>query len=414
MLLNKARALEAMRQYQLDAIIATTPENVTYLTDFAGWRPRVYKGNTPMRGVQSYAILSSDPGAGATLVIPIAEATYLASHALDVPEVWTFGGERGIPEDAQPARDDIRRFLAFAHDTIHNRSDPGTALIDALRSHKLTRGRIALETLNLAPGVGERLRDQLPEVEFVEAGYLLRYIRYVKTPAEVQRLRQAARVNENAVQAVIDTIRPGVTEIEMRRAYKTALAQQDAEFEFFNCPAGPRVGVFFPPSEYRLQPGDHGMFDGGCIYNFYHADTGMCYYIGEPDREYKRLFAGMVKTMEAGLEMLRPGVLPSQVYQVMAEAQVKNCGGLMGHFGHGIGLEPRDIPLISSIYSPPPARAGEPAMSEDLPLEPGVVLCIETPFRRFEGMTVHAEYTLVITERGWENIIPAERQLLVF
>ncbi|MFQ5879827.1 MAG: M24 family metallopeptidase, partial [Dehalococcoidia bacterium] len=217
----------------------------------------------------------------------------------------------------------------------------------------------------------------------------------------------------NAMQAVIDTIRPGVTEVDLRRAYKAAVGEQDAEFEFFNCPAGPRVGLFFPPSGYRLQPGDNGMFDGGCIYNFYHADTGMCYHIGEPDSDFVRMFEAMVKTMAAGLEMLRPGVLPSQVYQVMAEAQVKNHGALAGHFGHGIGLEPRDIPLISSIYAPPPAKAGEPVINEDPPLEPGVVLCIETPFRVFEGKAVHMEYTLVITERGWENIVPVERQLLV-
>ncbi len=107
MLLNKDRALALMEEHDLAAIVGATLENVTYLTGHVGWAQRVY------RSLQSYALMTSDPGAGTDLIMTRSDNTYYAAYGGYAENVYSYGGKSAliIPEGFTPPDDEQLAYL---------------------------------------------------------------------------------------------------------------------------------------------------------------------------------------------------------------------------------------------------------------------------------------------------------------
>lgn len=414
MLLNKERAEGLLREHGLDAVIATTPENVTYLTNYSPWACRVYQGILPERGRQTYALLTRDVAGGPSIITDAFGILYAASYNVTLPDLWLVGPDRDGAADVDPGREDEKRHAQMLR-TARRAASMADGVAGALNARGLTSGRIGIESVNINPAVRAQVEEDFPNITFLEAGHFLRYLRFVKTTEEIDRLRRAALVNERALQQCIRDLRPGVSELEIRCTFKRALGEEDANYEFFQNPGGRRAGGFLPPTGYRYKPGDSMVMDGGSILDEYHADTGVCAYFGVPPQEHRDFYQAMYNSCQAGLEMLKPGVTGPEIHEAIADAQVKQGLPRGNHFGHGIGLEARDYPLIQEVIPPVPEDSRQVNLkTHDLPLEPGCVVNLEVPCMPGIGhAAVHIEYTLVITGTGYEEIIPYERELLV-
>jgi Xaa-Pro dipeptidase len=414
MLLNKERALELMKEARVDALIATQPENVTYMTNFENWMAPgffPYRGITMSRGFQCYAVLTPD-GSRGLITHCLSEATAMATYGWKVDDYYVYGTAfMQIPETYEPQPEDVQRWIDYYNSETNHTVDAVTALIKHLKKHGISRGRVAVELANLAPGAEQTLQDEFNQVEFIDAGELLARIRYVKTPEEIERLRHAAEVNERALEEVLKAIKSGVTEIAMRKVYRAALAQDEGDLDFFTCAGGMRAGIWAVAGNYCYKPGDHVLIDVGCRINCYHADTGVCGVLGEPTKKHKEMWNGLNEVWNAGVSILGPGLRPTQLFDAMAEVQKKIFGHVGGYFAHCIGIECREGPFANRV-----SGAGQRLMDagEDPPYEVGMVVCIEipTPIVGYGG--VHKEETFIITENGCEPIIHTIRDLYSF
>lgn len=79
----------------------------------------------------------------------------------------------------------------------------------------------------------EELRATFPDAEFVRADYLLSELRMIKSEAELACLRDAFRISELALDAVLGEIRPGVTELELVGVAQQTMYANGAEYESF-------------------------------------------------------------------------------------------------------------------------------------------------------------------------------------
>ncbi len=412
MLLNIDRALAMMKESKVDALIATQPENVTYLTDYEAWLVPgafTYRGITLRRGFQNYGVLTPD-GARGLIVQSISEAAAIATFGWQLEDMYIYGHPFiHRPPSYKPQRED-EKIWCDLYD--HKRTDDGvTALMAILKKRNVTKGRVAIELANLAPDADERLRSAFTKIEFVDAGELFARIRYVKTPSEIERLRHAALVNERGLQAIMKALKPGVTEIEMRKVYRSVLAQEDGDIDFFTCAGGLRAGFWSAPGNYAYKAGDHIIIDPGCRVNCYHADTGCCGSFGEPSKKQKEAWHGLIEIWNAGLAVLKAGLRPSQFYKAMADVQKKIFGYVAGYFSHGIGIEAREGPFANKMPG-----AGQRLMDigQDPPYEAGMVILLEIPIPVIGFGGVHREETFIITEKGWEPLIHTMRDLHVF
>ena len=111
---------------------------------------------------------------------------------------------------------------------------------------------------------------------------------------------------------------------------------------------------------------------------------------------YEALYAGFTR----GLELIGPGV---KIADVSHEVQETICAKgfptyRRGHFGHSIGAGPGEqYPILS-------------ASCKEV-FEPGMVICLETPYYGTKSNSYNIEDTLLITDNGYERFTHANSTL---
>ncbi len=194
----------------------------------------------------------------------------------------------------------------------------------------------------------EKIRAGLPQATLLPASMFFRYVRMIKTPEEIQRLRESAEVNEQAINAMLRACRPRVTENELASIYKGEIAKAGGQVYWMHM-AVTRGGNFPAIKDNVLQKGDIFRVDMGCSINGYHADVCKSGCVGaEPTAEHRKRYdaiqAGVLKSVEA----LKPGVRPQELYETMiAGVRANGLPNYSNFFlGHTIGLEAREFPFL--------------------------------------------------------------------
>ena len=407
MLFNRDRALELMGQFNLEAIVASSPENIQYVSGLEGWTQNVYRYHR----AQAFAVFFRNRGAAPALLVPGQENTYAASQTLSVPMVYVYGRRGGLdwPEGARPRG---REEQAFAR-LIQGRTfaSPAEGLLWILRDRGCHSGRIALDEERCAPAIRDHLKREQGGLEILPGSNLFRLIRLVKTRDELGRLRAAAKANEKACAAVVAAARRGVTELQVAAVYREAVTRAGGRTGWFHFGGGRRSCTMFPPSRYRLRQGDLYVFDAGMTLGGYFADTGGCGLLGKPDERHRRTYKAIRAGLDAALGKVRAGVTGSALYHAMVDA-VHKAGLPRFHqtfAGHTIGLEAREFPFILG----PTERVTDPFLPEttDAPLPEGAVINLEVPAGEFGWGGMQVEASVVVKAKGFEHLIPWRRRL---
>jgi len=145
----------------------------------------------------------------------------------------------------------------------------------------------------------------------------------------------------------------------------------------------------------KLRSGDLVFVDIGCGVDGYHTDKTMTYMFGSPlPDEVISIQRQCVALQDEMAEMLKPGVIPSDIYNtIMNKLSPEFLKNFMGYgsrqvkfLGHGIGLTIDEIPVIAQGF--------------DEPLEEGIVLALE-PKKGIKGVgMVGIENTFLVKPQG--------------
>ncbi|MFC1491060.1 M24 family metallopeptidase [Nitrospinota bacterium] len=410
MFLNVDRARGLMKQHEIDAIIASTPENVTYLAGTVGWANKVYAYSVHM-----FAIFPLSEDISPALIVPGQEATYVSAQHSWIKEHYAFGGKSTIvlpPGDSAQGSEE-ETFLGMIQNDARRAKNPAAALAQALHERGLERARLAVDGERIMPNVRRQIDEALPEATIVEGADLFRLIRMVKTPAELEALRAAAELNDNAATAASNAVAEGATELEVATVYRTEVARGGGMWRWFHFGSGRRSVTIFPPTEKKIRKGESWAFDAGLTLNNFCADTAWGGVVGEPTEEQLNLWKASKAGYDAALSVVKAGVLPSEVFHAALEGT--RAGGLPdhdGHFaGHAIGLEARELPYV--LADPSPVKSPFLPTTTDIPLEDGTTICVENPCRIFGIGGATAECTIIVRRDGYEPLLPQERRLWV-
>ena len=271
MLLNRDRALAIMERENLDALIAVTPNNVVYLSDY----DTDFLYDVPWLAC---AILPRSPDIEPCLITTEIEAAVLYERPTWMPDVrlYYFGIYGGVlkvhtfAEDAQLTEDE-----AAIHGMVQGlESQPYVGLMDAvqqaLKEKGLTGARLGLDDTRFAGALG----DTLDQADVVDATNLLIEIRMVKSPAEIDILRAAARKNENAMRKAFAAIHEGATWQEVYTAYEVGVAEQGGRvLATFNGAGRKSAGAGRPDRDYPINRGDQVCFDSMMKWRRYMGDA---------------------------------------------------------------------------------------------------------------------------------------------
>jgi Xaa-Pro aminopeptidase len=299
-LLNRDRALALMRRSDLDVIVATSPRNVLYFSDYYCWLDPLFKAYM-MR-----------PGAPAELSHNLALLPTTGEPALVVPAMWAANAAHSWIHDlwlhgigdldlsAVPAALDADAAgLLQRIEAGRNRADAMEALRDLLSERGLANGRIGIDLEGLSPTERQRIHEALPLADVRDCSNLLRVIRMVKSAEEIARLERSTRINYEAAKATLSTADVGTTISQLRRDYVSYVVDAGAQLDhFIASPHG--IGLQEVP-DYRLEKGDVLYVDYGCISQHYYSDNGTTLVIGGFPREMERRYDVLRDGLQRGI-----------------------------------------------------------------------------------------------------------------
>jgi Xaa-Pro aminopeptidase len=349
----------AMEERGLDALLATSPENVAWASGAAPPSQKTVRSRL------------------AAALVPRDGESELVAIALEGPVVR-----------AQSRLSALRLYEEFVE-------DPVLVFADSLLQRGLGEGVIGVEETHLSHADFATLASALPKAELMRADELFEELRMVKTPAEIDAIRDIGVAAERIAAEVCATFGAGATERGIANFVAERYAEEGGDgLTMLVVGSGPRSAAVNAPATNRtLESGDILRLDIIGTKARYHSDVARTMVVGDPTAEQQEVYDLLLGVHRRCIEALRPGALTTDIFAIYRDAM--DAAGLPPyHFvGHGLGVTLHEDPFVNAL--------------KPIALEPGMVLCIE-PLTLLEGrFGVQIEDEVLITADGYELITEA-------
>lgn len=240
----------------------------------------------------------------------------------------------------------------------------------------------------------------------------------VKSPREIELMREAGRITASVFDALLPLLKPGVTTMELDQVAEKVIRSQNAipgfkgygGFPATLCISVNDVLVHGFPSKYRLKEGDIVSIDVGAVYKGYNGDAARTFAIGNVSEEASKLIRVTEECFWKAVALAKPGIYLSDIsHAIQQHAEANGFSIPREYTGHGIGTELHEDPVIPNYGLPghgPKLRVGM-----CLAIEPMLHQGKRDTKVMLDGWTVktvdgklasHYENTIVITEEGYE------------
>jgi Xaa-Pro dipeptidase len=293
--------------------------------------------------------------------------------------------------------------------------DPSERVAARLRQIGVRRGHVGLVGANAKFFMGmpyqhhERLRASLPEVELVDVTGPFQRLRLVKSEEEIDWLRKASAMTDDAILAVAEAAVPGLTEIELVATGEAAYRPQGGmpRIMFLRSMAMDEPNGCLPaqnPSTRRLRQGDVVITELSASYWGYTGQIQRVIFVGaDPTPEWARLFDVARDSYEAIAGVLRTGATERDVLR--AAEPIREAGyAIYDDLVHGYGVDIQPPIVDREQFADPPTGPGQT-------FEAGMAIVIQpNPVTPDERMGLQLGGLTIVREGGVEPLhsVPLE------
>jgi Xaa-Pro aminopeptidase len=305
---NVERLHHYMDQHRCAAIVARSGKNVTYLAGFA------YPGT-------------------------------LARH-LDFPDsprevllLWPRHGEAVLIVNHYAAplarRDSWIQRVEVYDDYAES---PYERLATVLKGMGLQRETIGVEKTYVSAARWEELHALLPDVTMVDCTEIMARVRWVKTPGEIQLLKEAADLLDDAYLEVFPSVRVGETERDVHSRLVQSCIRRGAQWVHGILNSSRNTIAYGGEGDTVLQAGDIIRNDYVAYYHGYPGHQSRTVILGKPSAEQQRIYRIMRDIYRRTIEQCRPGVKASTIH-AFAAGQFRHHGypDRVSLVGHSVG-----------------------------------------------------------------------------
>jgi Xaa-Pro dipeptidase len=409
-LANTSRVIEHLDRCGLDALVLALPVSVAYATEHQSSFETTYRGRMLFPGggeerfFRSFAVVAAN---GDRALVSHAA---LAVDSFDWDGVFELYGGGGFDPEVTGGLGAALRPLADRLQARTADRGPMAALAAAISTVAPGAHRIGVERDGLGPSDASSLGDFLGSgTELLDASVLVRVIRMVKTSDEVERSTTAAEIGEVALRALVDAAEPGIDLAALCDRFRLVAAERGAEYD--HVALGPR-GLGIALRRHVLEGDEVAMLDVGCRVRGAVSDTGVTIALGGVSSREEDEYAALLAAVEAGRERLLPGESVVDIYRAMRAVVDGSPASASLPQGHGLGLEPKELPFIAAVEG---QRFADECvdLDADIGLEEGMVINLEVPLEVPGSRSFQIEQTFLITATGAEPITAQPRERIV-
>ncbi|MBN1255040.1 MAG: type I methionyl aminopeptidase [Deltaproteobacteria bacterium] len=237
---------------------------------------------------------------------------------------------------------------------------------------------------------------------------------HIKTPAEIEIMRQSNRVVANTLQKLRKAVKPGLTTKELDQIAEHSIRAAGAEPAFKGyrgypaslCVSINEEVVHGIPDSRKLREGEIVSMDLGAYLNGYYGDSAITVPVGKVSEEAQRLMEVTEQALAKGIEQARDGNRLLDIsHAIQSWVEVHGLSVVREYVGHGIGRNLHEDPQIPNFG--PPHHGPR--------LRPGMVLAIEpminvgtwqvkvldddwTVVTADRSLSAHFEHTIAVTD----------------
>ncbi|TAH66731.1 MAG: aminopeptidase P family protein [Anaerolineaceae bacterium] len=351
---NYKRVQEINKELKIDAVLISNGNNMRYVSGFAGETGYLYISDKHH------------------MVITDFRYTYQAEMEAEGYEIVTIGSG-GYEE----------------------------AINDILRTDNV-KG-LGFESKDMLYSRYQDLMDKLNVDELIPINDEITRLRRIKTPKELDYIKQAESIGDKVFSEILTFIKPGMTELEVAARIEYLLKIHGGQSTSFPAIVASGVNSSMPhavPTLKKIEDGDFLTMDFGCVYEGYCSDMTRTIVVGKASDKQKEIYKIVLEAQLAALDVLKAGLKGKDVDKVARDIIYKaGYEGCFGHgLGHSVGLFIHEDPRLS------PSEEGiiEAGMIETV--EPGIYV------RGFGGVRI--EDLVVVTEDGYENYTHSDKSLI--
>ncbi|MCI1903215.1 MAG: Xaa-Pro peptidase family protein [Enterococcaceae bacterium] len=197
------------------------------------------------------------------------------------------------------------------------------------------------------------VKNSCESAELRAAPPYIEELRQVKTSEEITLIREACRISERSFYALLDFIKPGVTEIDIANELEYQFRSRGGSGFCFETivASGPINGAncHATPSDRKIEAGDFITLDFGTAYKGYCSDMTRTVAVGRPhNEEMLKIYETVKVAKKAGAAILQAGLPIAEVDQTIRKI-IGEAGYTVPHgLGHSFGLYIHEDPFISA------------------------------------------------------------------
>ncbi|RYG74665.1 aminopeptidase P family protein [Lentibacillus lipolyticus] len=348
--LNKLR--QQLEGEKLDAILVMSPVNRRYLTGFSGTAGAVIVSQNDARFITDFRYIeqANEQAAGFTVV----------EHKQLIHEVIS----------SQLKEMDVKR-LGFEKDHV------------TFSTYELYKETFSAELVGVS-GLVENLRLK-------------------KSEEELNILKKAAQIADDAFTHIQRYLEPGVKEIDISNELEFFMRQQGATSSSFDIIVASGYRAALPhgvASEKEIQSGELVTMDYGALINGYCSDITRTVAVGEINSELQAIYNTVLEAQLRGVNGLKPGITGKEADALTRDyIKEQGYGDYFGHStGHGLGMEVHEGPSLS--------------FRSDKELEEGMVVTVEPGIYIPNVGGCRIEDDMILTRSGSERLTKAPKELI--
>jgi Xaa-Pro dipeptidase len=404
LLFDKSRLVSEMERENVDVVIATSRENVGYLSGYFThmwtWDVSYLQINSREHQGTNYgiaAVIPKDMDAKEPFFVEsYHKLGFVRSCGLWIKNVRPYSTNI---KNAYAPQVDISGKALFQEQV--GGATPLEAIAGGIRELGLEKKRLGIEGERLPANSLAELKALLPQAEFVNISDLLKRMRAVKTAEEIARMKHAYCVADKTYYKAFSLVKPGITPYEIFQEQMRTIIENHCYMAFQHVNfGGANDFAVAAGKDYRIKAGDHGVFDIGVYYEGYMTDFGRVCSVGQPRDEIRRVYEVVLGTRRKLMRWIEPGIKGSQLFG-MAAKYLESFGRCpaINCIGHGLGIECHEWPFI--------------AANDDTRVELGNTIVIEV-YVEVPGVGAFLlENAGVVTENGWEGMTSLSDELIV-
>jgi Xaa-Pro aminopeptidase len=276
--------------------------------------------------------------------------------------------------------------------------------LDVLAAALGGTGRVALEEHGVTWDQAREYGEQFAPVECVPGGQQVEVLRRSKDPGEIDRIRAACAIADDAFAEMLPRLVAGISERDFALELEFAMRRRGATGVSFDpiVASGPNAAKpHARPTDRTIERGELIVCDFGCVVDGYCSDMTRTVSVGEPSIDAQRLWDLVYTAQAAGRAAVRVGADVTDIDAACRD--VISDAGYADAFshgtGHGVGIEIHESPRVAKTAS------GTLVDGDIVTVEPGVYL---------PGVGgVRIEDTVLVTPDGYEPLTLSPKTLVI-